>query len=85
MSLGLARAVTAETMDDPVRIRESNCGQVLRSGDWAWSVDHEQIARVVETQTLWGDSIVSRVDSSEGRGRPGAIESASVGRRERAG
>ena len=44
-------------MDDPVRIRESNRGQVFRSGDWAWSVDHEQIARVVETQTLWGDSI----------------------------
>ena len=49
--------MTTEAMDDPVRIGEPNRGQVFRSGDWAWSVDHEQIARVVETQTLWGDSI----------------------------
>ena len=49
--------MTTEAMDDPVRIGASNRGQVFRSGDWAWSVDHEQIGRVVETQTLWGDSI----------------------------
>ena len=49
--------MTTEMMDDPVRIGESNRGQVFRPGDWAWSVDHEQTGRVVETQTLWGDSI----------------------------
>ena len=60
MSLRPARKMTTEAMDDPVRIGESNRGQVFRSGDWAWCVDHQQVCRVVETQTLWGDS-TSRV------------------------
>ena len=57
MSLRPARTMTTEAMDDPVRVGESNRGQVFRSGDWASSIDHQQVCRVVETQTLWGDTL----------------------------
>ena len=30
---------------------------MFRSGDWAWSVDQQQVCRVIETQTLWGDTL----------------------------
>ena len=57
MGLRPARMMTTEAMDDPVRVGESNRGQVFRSGGWAWSVDHQQVCQVVETQTLWGDTL----------------------------
>ena len=29
----------------------------LAPGDWAWSVEHQQVCRVVETQHLWGETL----------------------------
>ena len=32
-------------------------GEHLAPGDWAWSVEHQQVCRVVETQHLWGETL----------------------------
>lgn len=28
----------------------------MKSGDWAWSVEHRQICRIIDAQTLWGET-----------------------------
>ena len=30
---------------------------MYQPGDWAWSLEHQQVCRVVETQDLWGDTL----------------------------
>jgi SNF2 family DNA or RNA helicase len=29
----------------------------MKTGDWFWSNDHKQLCRIIETQTLWGETI----------------------------
>jgi superfamily II DNA or RNA helicase len=29
----------------------------MESGEWAWSLEHQQVCRVVETQDLWGEAL----------------------------
>lgn len=30
---------------------------MFQPGEWAWSLEHQQVYRVVETQDLWGDTL----------------------------
>ena len=30
---------------------------MLQPGEWAWSLEHQQVCRVAETQDLWGDTL----------------------------
>ena len=30
---------------------------MFQPGEWAWSLEHQQVCRVVETQDLWGDTL----------------------------
>jgi hypothetical protein len=52
---------------------------MFQPGDWAWSLEHQQICRIVETQDLWGDTLSPRVGSRQGRDRPGPVEPAPAG------
>jgi len=30
---------------------------LLKPGEWVWSLEHRQLCRVIETQTLWGETV----------------------------
>ena len=41
---------------------------MFQPGEWAWSLEHQQVCRIVEMQDLWGHAL-SRMGTGQGRDR----------------